>query len=62
MPSERTPTALRAACQTCKWKRSEGQYDAVRMAARRHAESKGHVVHGFTGRTLVWDGRKASDV
>lgn len=57
MASGRTPTRLFATCESCDWKRAEGSYDAVRMAARRHAKTKGHLVYGHTGRILVWDGR-----
>jgi hypothetical protein len=52
-------TTLAAKCQTCRWKRDTGNYEADRMAGRRHAEAMGHVVVGQIKRTITWDGRSA---
>lgn len=55
-------TKLAMKCETCGWQRDTGNYDADRMAGRRHAENWGHLVVAYSERTIRWDGRVANVV
>lgn len=48
-----------AECETCGAYFDTGRRDADRMAARRHAESEGHLVCAVTERLTYYDGRHA---
>jgi hypothetical protein len=45
-------------CLDCKFRRKTGNYDADRVAGRRHAEAEGHVVQATRKSVITWDGRK----
>jgi hypothetical protein len=43
-------------CLDCKFKRKTGNFDADRVAARRHATQEGHTVQGIRKSVITWTG------